>query len=348
MGVNHRDTKQQKILVTGSSGFIGYYLCSRLLDLGHEVIGLSNWRDIDTRFTRPLAGRMTHVLADICDPFALDAFFKKQCKFDAIFHLAGQSLISAVEDNPGWTYQTNVIGTVNLLTAMVRNSIHPSFIQLSSSSDVYGDVPEYQQPIREWVRSDQGAYPTPLNVDNAYAGSKLAMEIVGRQFRESHDLNIVSTRLFTCCGPMQYDNSLLGFFSKRCALMALGKSDTPPVIGCASNRRSFIDVRDAVRAYTDLMECASEGHEAVNVAGTDVWTVGQIAVELEQLMWSVTGREISIPTDPAKARPRDKHVQIGSSSLLQELTRWKPEIPFDRTIRDSFNYWLCAYGDKSV
>ena len=336
-----------RVLVTGSTGFLGHYLCSRLLDLGHEVVGLSVWRDNDTRFTRPLAGRMTHTLGDICDPAGLDTFFKKNGAFNWVFHLAGQSLISAAVDNPNWTYQVNAIGTQNLLTAMARNDVRPKFIQLSSSSDVYGDVPEIKQPIREWTGLGQVAYPTPLLADNPYAGSKLAMETIGRQFREKHGLNIVSTRLFTCCGPMQYDNSLLGYFSKQCALMALGKTDRPPVIGCPSNRRSFIDVRDAVRAYTDLAQaCTGETvffHEAVNVAGYEVWTVQRIAHEFESLVLE-EGREVEIPVDPAKARPKDKHVQIGSSGLLHEITGWAPEIPFVQTIRDSFNYWLSNYG----
>lgn len=332
--------------VTGATGFVAHYLCSHLLDLGHEVHGFSVWRDMDTRFTRPLAGRMKHSLVDICDPVALDNFFDGQ-HFDAIFHLAGQSLISAAKTNPGWTFQVNAAGTANLLEAIVRNKIGPRFIQLSSSSDVYGDVPEDRQPIREWTTHDRGAFLTPVQADNSYGTSKAAMELIGKQYKEQHGLNIISTRLFTCCGPMQYDDSMLGYFSKKCALVALGKSNELPIIGCPTNKRNFIDVRDTVRAYVSLMDLGLETeiyHDAVNVAGAETWTIGGIATALEYHVFDATGKTVEIPIDETKARPNDKHVQVGSGSLLKELTGFIPEIPFDRTIRESFDYWCSVYG----
>lgn len=329
------------ILITGISGFIGYHLVDHLLsrDEGHDICGFGFWRGQHERYRDGFCcpdAPIHYEEVDILDALAVRQFVGSR-NWDAVFHLAGQAVIPTANKNVASAYQLNVMGTVNLLEALreqhKQDSATLKLVQLSSSSDVYGDVPEKSQPIAE------ERIPRP---DNAYGGSKAAMELVGMHYRREHGMPVISTRLFTCAGPKQWDDLLVGFLTKRFAQFKLGLAEPRLGMGRLDNKRSFIDVRDVVRAYWRLQNLRFNEYVpiAFNVAGTEVWTIGHIVDTLKD----ISGVDAEVYHEPKFVRPKDKLCQIGDGKQLKLATGFEPTIPFQQTLEDSYQWWLGELG----
>ena len=122
-------------------------------------------------------------------------------------------------------------------------------------------------------------------------------------------------------------------FAKQIAEIEKGAS---PVInvGNLDAFRDFTDVRDVVRAYLLAVEKCEYG-EAYNICSGKTWKIREV---LDMLL-SFTNKEIKIVQDPARMRPSDVQILLGDSSKFRDKTGWKPEIPFETTMKDLLDYW---------
>jgi GDPmannose 4,6-dehydratase len=150
-------------------------------------------------------------------------------------------------------------------------------------------------------------------------------------------MKVLVTRMFTHTGPRRGDVFAESTFAKQIAMIEQGF--IPPVIkvGNLESLRTVADVRDAVRAYYLLLTVNPVPGEYYNIGGTHTVTVGGI---LETLIGLSTfpGR-ISVEVDPDRLRPIDADLQVPDISKFGRHTGWKPEIPFDQTMRDLLDYW---------
>lgn len=165
----------RRVLVTGHTGFKGTWLCAWLRELGAEVAGYAL-----TPSTAPsafelcrLSGRLDHRLADIRDADAV-ARTIDEFRPEFIFHMAAQTLVRRSYREPVDTFDTNVMGTVNLLEA-VRRSEQPSVVLAVTSDKCYREVGEHKQ----FVETD------PLGGSDPYAASKGCAELVVSAYRRS-------------------------------------------------------------------------------------------------------------------------------------------------------------------
>ena len=131
-----------KILVTGGAGFIGSHLMRKLQDAGHEAVALDN---LSTGLEENLLPTMRLVVKDIHDP-EVEALFQKE-HFDAVVHLAAQTLVSDSMTDPENDMYQNVAGTVRILECCRKYGVKR--IIFSSSAATYGDVAEAALPIAE-------------------------------------------------------------------------------------------------------------------------------------------------------------------------------------------------------
>ncbi|MEM6456072.1 MAG: GDP-mannose 4,6-dehydratase, partial [Acidobacteriota bacterium] len=99
--------------------------------------------------------------------------------------------------------------------------------------------------------------------------------------------------------------------------------------------RDFTDVRDMVRAYWLAVTKAKPG-EVYNIATGDGITIREL---LDRLI-ALAEVEVTIETDPDRLRPSDVEILIGDASKFRADTGWAPEVPFDKTLKDTFDYWL--------
>lgn len=294
-----------KVLVTGSTGFVGGHLVAHLEASGDDVTGTD----------------MVHDGIDICDPHAITELVRR-VRPEAIYHLAGWADVGGSWSAPTQAFRANAEGTLNVLTAAAEVGVDR--VLAVSSADVYGKVTEAELPLTE---------DTPLRPVSPYAASKVAADYLALQAWLGRDLPVLRVRAFNHLGPGQTDKFVASALASRIARAELEGGDTITV-GNLSARRDFTDVRDVARAYRLLVERGEPG-EVYNVcSGTDV-SVQDLAEELR----GMARRPITFETDPDLLRPVDVPVLRGDHARLTAATGWQPEIPLSRTLSDLLDDW---------
>lgn len=321
--------KINKVLITGITGFVGSHLADYILSSFPDVqiFGLTRWRSPKDNIKHILSN-VTLCFGDLQDLPSLETVLEKN-RPDVIFHLAAQSYVDFSFLAPISTLQSNVIGTANLLEAVKRlkiNSGYDPIVHVCSSSEVYGQVRENEVPIKE---------DNPFRPASPYAVSKVAEDMLGLQYWLSWKIKTLRTRMFTHTGPRRGEVFVTSNFSKQIASIEAGL--TPPLIkvGNLNSVRTFLDVRDAVKAYWLLVTKCQPG-EVYNIGGQETMTVGEM---LNKLLALSTAKDIKIEVDPARLRPSDVTLQIPCIDKFSLETGWKPEIPFDKTLADLLGYW---------
>jgi GDP-mannose 4,6-dehydratase len=263
--------------------------------------------------------------ADLRDYLSIQTVIESS-KPDYVFHLAAQSFPHTSFNSPIDTFETNIIGTANLLEAIKKSKINP-LIHVCSSSEVFGRVPRDKVPISE----DNNFHPA-----SPYAISKVGTDLIGRFYAEAYGMKTITTRMFTHTGPRRGDVFAESSFAKQIAMIEKGL--IPPVIkvGNLDSIRTFADVRDAVRAYYILLTKNPIPGEYYNIGGTYSCKVGEM---LDYLISLSTSKNIKIEQDLARIRPIDADVQIPDTTKFYDHTGWEPEIPFEKTMSDLLFYW---------
>ena len=243
-----------------------------------------------------------------------------------VFHLAAQSypLTSFTEAN--LTLDTNIIGTYNLLNAIKQLKFEP-LIHICSSSEVFGKVQKENLPI------DENCSYHPAS---PYAISKVGTDLIGRYFYEAFKLKIMVTRMFTHTGPRRGDVFAESSFAKQIALIEQKKIKPLIKVGNLKSLRTFADVRDAVRAYYLLLTKNPKPGEVYNIGGTYSCTIGDV---LNFLLSQSKIKNIKIIKDLNRLRPIDADLQIPNTKKFSTHTGWKPNIKFEKTMKDLLNYW---------
>jgi len=315
-----------RVLITGITGFVGSHLVEYIL--AHhpqtEIFGIKRWRSPKDNI-RHLLGRVTLSDCDLRDLGSLIRVFG-EVKPEVIFHLAAQSFVSTSYVAPNDTLDCNVTGTCNLLEAVRILKLDP-VIHICSSSEVYGQVGKEDVPIRETC---------PLRPVSPYAVSKVGEDMLGYMYWSAYKLRTIRTRMFTHSGPRRGEVFVDSFFAQQLARIERGLQ--PPVIrvGNLDSVRTFADVRDTVRAYWLLVQKCPPG-EVYNIGGDTTMTIRDM---LEMLLGMTTFKgKIEIKQDPALIRPADVTLQIPCADKFKAATGWKPEIPYQQTLRDMLNYW---------
>lgn len=261
-----------RILLTGADGFTGRPLAQQARTAGHEVVALR---------------------ADLADRDALQQEVL-DTRPDAVVHLAAISFVGHAADQA--FYAVNVVGTTNLLDALVQLPARPRRVLLASSANIYGN--SEQSPLAETQP------PAPVN---HYAMSKLAMEYMARTYAERLDL--VITRPFNYTGPGQDSNFLIPKLAEHFAARAPCVS-----LGNLLVEREFNDIRMVCDAYLLLLAHGQSG-EAYNVCSGQPYTLQHVIDTFEQL----TGHSIKVEVDPRFVRPNEVHRLCGNPNKLNNV-----------------------------
>ena len=267
-----------KILITGVTGMVGSHLLDFLIDnTDAEIVGISRWRSPLNNISRhiPQINKKERIFLENCDirdSLGVHNLFSKH-KFDYIFHLAAQSYPHVSFTNPLETYQTNIDGTENVLSATLKYSPE-AIVHVCSSSEVFGRVPKDKVPIDE---------ETNFHPASPYAISKCGTDLIGRYYAEAYELNTQVTRMFTHTGPRRGDVFMESTFAKQIALIEMGYQDPIVKVGNLDSMRTIADVRDAVKAYWLLLTTSPEPGAYYNIGGKKSLKVGEILKDLISL-----------------------------------------------------------------
>ncbi|SCK37745.1 UDP-glucose 4-epimerase [Variovorax sp. HW608] len=261
-----------KLLLTGADGFTGRPFAEQAARAGHEIVALRS---------------------DLTDREALHSEVL-EVNPEAVVHLAGISFVGHAHEEA--FYAVNVVGTTNLLDALLRLPHRPERVLLASSANIYGN--SACSPLVETQ------VPAPVN---HYAMSKLAMEYMARTYADR--LNVVITRPFNYTGPGQDPNfvipKLAQHFAARAPSIALGNIDV---------EREFNDVRMVCDAYLHLLRWGETG-EVYNVCSNRPFTLQHVIDMFARL----TGHQIRIEVDARFVRPNEVHRLCGSADKLERL-----------------------------
>lgn len=312
-----------KVLITGISGFAGSHLAEYFLAEGkHEIFGAIKWRS-DRQNISHIQDRIHLFECDIKDAFAMKTIIT-EIKPEQIFHLAAQSYVSFSWRAPQETLITNIIGELNLFEAVRQVKIDP-LIHIAGSSEEYGMVVPEELPITE---------ANALRPLSPYGVSKVTQDLLGYQYFKSYGMKIIRTRAFNHTGPRRGTVFATSNFAKQIVEIEKNKRDPVIYVGNLEAVRDFTDVRDVVRAYALTLERCDPG-EVYNIASGK----GIKIRDMLDMLVALSNADLKIEQDPTRLRPSDVELLIGSSEKFQKKTGWKPEIPFDKTMKDLLDYW---------
>jgi len=324
-----------RCLVTGGAGFIGSFLCERLLAAGHEVICLDNF------FT----GRKSNVAHLLChDRFELvrhDVTEPILLEVDRIFNLACPASPFHYQYNPVKTVKTSVMGTIHMLGLAKR--VRARLLQ-ASTSEVYGDPQVHPQTEEYW------GHVNPIGPRACYDEGKRVAETLCFDYHRQNGVDIRVVRIFNTYGPRMGadDGRVVSNFVMQALL---GRDLT--VYGDGAQTRSFCFVDDLIDGLVRMM-AQSETHGPINLGNPSEFTIRELAELVIELTGS-TSRIVSqpLPTDDPVRRQPDitrarRHLGWEPTIALREgLTRtiaW-----FDEALRrEEYARLIARPGDMSV
>lgn len=313
---------KKKALVTGLTGFVGSHMGEFLLKEGFDVYGIARWRSKKEHMEN-LDGKVTILEADLLDAHSLDQLMLS-VRPDYIFHLAAQSFVPASWTSPSATMEVNVVGSTNLFEAVRKNQLDPG-IQIACSSEEYGLVLPEETPIKE---------DNPLRPLSPYGVSKVAMDYLGYQYHQSYGMKIYRTRGFNHTGPRRGEVFAESSFAKQIAEIEKGKKEPVIYVGNLEAIRDYTDARDMVRGYFMAVTKGEPG-EVYNICTGE----GHKIKDVLDLLLSFSKIKITVKQDPKRMRPSDVELLLGDNSKFVKQTGWKPEIPFEKTMKDLLDYW---------
>ena len=319
-----------RYLITGITGFLGPHLANKLIQDGHEVYGLvriNMGRENDIRDIVPDENfsKIKFVFGDLCNFRALDAIFKATA-FDGVFHLAAQTHPPTSFTDPIGTWEWNVSGSVNLMTALSDNQPDCKIL-FCSTVEVYGNEGIDGRKIKE----DNVLLPA-----NPYGASKAAIDMYIQERMKNKQMKAVIVRPFCFTGPRRGSSFSISSDAVQIARMMKGKQEKILKIGNLDTIRAVTDVRDIANAFSLIMYGDTCG-QIYNVCGGAPLKMREYTETLIRL----SGLEgVDLIIEPKFWRPIDIQYQDGDSTKIQNDLGWKPTIPIEQTMQDLLNYWL--------
>lgn len=329
-------------LVTGSSGFIGYFLCRRLLSDGFKVVGLDNMSDyydvgIKRRRQNDLAMDPNFIVYnDSIESAGLLTAVMRDHRPDVVVHLAAQAGVRHSIDNPRLYLDSNIVGTFELLEAARAHP--PRHMLLASTSSAYGA--NTNMPYHETVKADHQV--------SFYAATKKATEVMAHSYSHLFDLPITMFRFFTVYGP--WGRPDMAYFKFTDAILHGKPID---VYNFGDMSRDFTYVEDLVEAIRLLLDAVPVRAESRNsIAGDSLspvapWRVVNIGNSTPVLLTEFIGAiEAAIGK---KAQQNLLPMQAGDVAatwadvgLLRNLTGYVPNTKIGVGIK-AFVEWYRAY-----
>lgn len=291
-----------RVLITGASGFTGRYLAPLLADSGYEVHGTFYGEPADV----PAVAQLHQLDLGDCEAVLRTVADIAPHK---VVHLAAISFVAHAD--VAEMYRTNVVGTRNLLEALVRAPAKPPAVLLASSANVYGNA-------RGGI-IDESVPPAPVN---DYGVSKAAGELVAGTYGER--LPLIVVRPFNYTGRGQAPEFLIPKIVRHV------REGAPEIeLGNVDVARDFSDVRGVVDAYARLLEAPAAIGGTFNICSGRATTIA----ELLDLARQISGRELDVRSNPALMRANEVRSLWGSARRVEQVIGPLAMPPLAETLR---------------
>jgi len=307
--------EMNNVLVTGGAGFIGSNLVRTLINMNVSRIIVIDDLSNGSIENIPSSDKVSFYQLNISDYKQLSSRIRDE--IDLIFHLAAVTSLEESINNPFKTFNTNVVGTLNLLETMRKRDV--SGIIYSSSVAVYGE-PKYL-PIDE---------THPLDPINFYGYTKLKGEELIREFSDLYGLRYVILRYFNVYGPRMKGGQYAGVIYKF--VSSLLRNDNPVIYGDGLQTRDFIYVEDVIDA--NIRASKRLDNEVYNI-GTGVETR---IIDLLNIISDILGRKNITPRYMPR-RPGDIYRSQANASKALEKLGWRARIRLENGLEKYIKWY---------
>ena len=304
----------KRTLVTGGAGFLGSFLCEKLLDQGHEVIALDNFytgsrKNISHLLDHPSFELIRH---DIVEPILLEV--------DWIFNMACPASPIHYQYNPVKTVKTSVMGAINLLGLAKR--VRARILQ-ASTSEVYGDPEIHPQQESYWGSVN------PIGLRSCYDEGKRVAETLMMDYHRQNQVDIKLVRIFNTYGPRMHIND--GRVVSNFIVAAL-KEEPLEIFGDGEQTRSFCFVSDLIDVILKMMN-KDDLIGPVNIGNPGEFTIRELAEKILKLTGSRSKIQVrqERSDDPVRRRP--------DISLAREKLGWEPSIDLEKGLGKTIEYF---------
>jgi UDP-glucuronate 4-epimerase len=341
--VEQKPLNKDKIyLITGTAGFIGYYLSKKLLKQGCRVIGIDNindYYDVQLKHDRlnllePYSN-FSFIKGDISDKSFVEEVFQKH-KPNIVVNLAAQAGVRYSIENPDAYIQSNVIGFFNILEAC---RFHPvDHLVYASSSSVYGA--NKKVPFEE---SDFVDNPVSL-----YASTKKSNELMAHTYSHLYKIPATGLRFFTVYGAMgRPDMAYFGFTDKYFAgepIRIFNNGDFGNDL-----YRDFTYIDDIIIGIERLIpnpSSESVPHRVFNIGNNTPEKLMVFIESLEKALSNALGKEVIFEKIFEPIKPGDVPATYASTQLLQQATGFKPKTSIEKGLKMFANWYVKYYKLK--
>ena len=304
----------KRTLVTGGAGFLGSFLCEKLLDQGHEVIALDNFytgsrKNISHLLDHPSFELIRH---DIVEPILLEV--------DWIFNMACPASPIHYQYNPVKTVKTCVMGVINMLRRAKR--VRARILQ-ASTSEVYGDPEIHPQQESYWGSVN------PIGLRSCYDEGKRVAETLMMDYHRQNQVDIKLVRIFNTYGPRMHIND--GRVVSNFIVAAL-KEEPLEIFGDGEQTRSFCYVSDLIDVILKMMN-KDDFIGPVNIGNPGEFTIQELAEKILKLTGSRSKIQVrqERSDDPVRRRP--------DISLAREKLGWEPSVDLEEGLGKTIEYF---------
>jgi len=315
-----------KYLVTGGAGFIGSYLCERLINRGEQALILDNYSTSSISNIVGFQQQVKVVEGNILNKSLVDELVAES---DYVVHLAAALGVLNIVNKSLDSLRTNLQGTEVVLEAANK---HNKPILIASTSEVYGKNDKV--PLNE---EDDRIIGHPLKSRWSYSEAKAVDESLAYFYYLENKLPIRIVRLFNTVGPRQVGH--YGMVLPRFVSAAL-KNEPLQVYGTGEQIRCFCHVEDAVRALLLVMDSDKSIGEVFNIGNNQQISILELAKRVIQITDSKS-EIIKVPyTEAYPDGFEDMQRRVPDISKINNVLGWSPQIGLDQTIKDIATFIL--------
>lgn len=317
MSDNLSSETKKNILITGGAGFIGSFLCEKLLAQGNFVICVDNLftgskENIKNLFSNQNFKFIEH---DIINPLFLDY------KIDEIYNLACPASPLHYQFNPIRTVKANTIGVINMLGLAKK---HNAKILQASTSEIYGDPLEHPQVESYWGNVNT------IGLRSCYDEGKRCAETLFFDYHRQHNLRIKVARIFNTYGPRMRPDD--GRVVSNFIVQAL-KGENITIYGEGKQTRSFCYVDDLIDGLIKLMNSNDDFVGPVNLGNPIEFTIFELAGKVIKITNSKSELIFKeLPSDDPQKRKPD-------ISLAKKALGWNPTILLEEGLIKTVDYF---------
>ena len=303
-----------KIVITGGSGFVGSYLCEKLINDGNKIIVIDNLLTGSTENINNFMNNenFSFIEHDVQDHIEIED------KVDYVLHFASAASPKAYTEHPVNTLKAGSVGTINTLGLAKK---HSAEYLLASTSEVYGD------PLISPQNEEYWGNVNPNGERSMYDEAKRFAEAAVATYSRSYDLKTKIVRIFNTYGPRMQLND--GRVVTNFIVQAL-RNENITIYGDGSQTRSFSYVEDTVAGIISLMN--STEYDVFNIGNPNEMTVGQLAEKIIELTDSTSEiKYLELPNDDPKQRKPD-------ITKAKTKLNWEPKVNLEEGLTKTITW----------